>query len=725
MIRSKLSFDNFKALHDQLKDEGSEPRFMRSSVGSAEIVLVLPLSNAQELHIYTNLEDDSKIIEVEQETPVILHDVISNINVPFSLPTSLNENYWQWIVNCIRAADTKVGFLSSCDKCGAHKVKKQSRSYSTFMGCSAYPACGKGGLLKNAYPLFDLDGGTKTVPHQKFPSSQVLNPPRLDSPVNQYTNLVGMKERHPTDSFTFLDYTPKFPLFNRLQSTVLAKKYHRKRNNLLLGARTSTGKTIAAEIIAAPLLEKGAKMIYVSPYLSLSQERMQDWTTGIFKDYSIVQLTGDTLTDSEEREKQMRRAAKANIVIMTSELLDSISRKVHAHNEQYTWLEEVAIVIVDEIHIVAMKGRGDAVEVGLMRFCKHFPQAKIVALSATLPNVTDFQQWLTLLNGRPTAIINSKWRPTLLKWHFIQSSPPSLLQHRLHKDSMIHTLLECLLDEEKQGQKWLIFVHTKAIGRKLVPILNKMGFTAQFHNADLDKNQRQSIESRFDSQDGDLQVLVSTSTLAWGRNLPARNVVIFGTYRANTEVDILDIIQMGGRAGRLGRDPRGDVYLILKENESSLTWEGKVRNARFVNSTLMQPQVLLFHFLAEIANGVIIDHDSAQKWADRTLASLQMDISDNLISTVFAQLLKWGMIRQYREGVYNITKFGRISSDFYVEPRDMLHWDMFGRIMSQNNLWKDPIAISWLIGGTPSLNPPWPARDDEILAYSYQCTQDV
>ena len=61
-----------------------------------------------------------------------------------------------------------------------------------------------------------------------------------------------------------------------------------------------------------------------------------------------------------------------------------------------------------------------------------------------------------------------------------------------------------------------------------------------------------------------LQVLVSTSTLAWGVNLPAHTVIIKGTQVYNpekgrwVELGALDVLQMFGRAGRPQYDTKGE-----------------------------------------------------------------------------------------------------------------------------------------------------------------------
>ena len=701
-------------------DSLDSTRFMRSGTGKPEIVLVIPLTDAQEFHVYTSLTQEKEVKPISPtDCRVNLFDIVSNCSIEAHFPNPSGDNAWRWLNDCLQTANLVVEGLRQCSKCGAHSIIREVRATrKQFYGCSAFPACGRGGMLKHAYPLFDLDGGTKNVPEQNFMSAQQIVSTVYKKPT--YTPLTPKSELIETSSYHNLDYTQKFPTFNKLQSTVLKGKYHKRDVNLVLGTQTSTGKTIAAELIAAPLLKKGDKVIYVSPLRSLSQERFDDWTENVLSEYNTVMLTGDTLSNKKERDLQMELASDADIIIMTSELLDSITRKAKASRNH--WLKQVRLIVLDETHIISMEGRGAAVEVGAMRFCKYFPNAKILALSATLPNVEDFTQWLTNLNKKETEVINSKWRPTKLDWHLMPTNELRLTGEVYHNDADVNTLLTCMNEPDKKGEKWLVFVHTKAIGRKLVPILEDKGFGAQFHNADLDRESRLSIESEFAKRKGGLQVLVSTSTLAWGRTLPARNVAIFGTTRGPTEVDILDIIQMGGRAGRLGLDPKGDVYLILKGGyKESEYWKSKLEYPRPVLSMLLQLNVLTFHFLAEIANKVIYDLDSARKWSKRTLASIQMPIADGIIKNTFEQLASWGMVFKKEDGTYKITAFGKISSDYYVEPRDLLHWSRTGKLMTESNLWNSSPAIGWLLGGTPSLNPPWPIRTDEVMQYATQC----
>jgi activating signal cointegrator complex subunit 3 len=67
---------------------------------------------------------------------------------------------------------------------------------------------------------------------------------------------------------------------------------------------------------------------------------------------------------------------------------------------------------------------------------------------------------------------------------------------------------------------------------------------------------------------GHIRVLVCTATLAWGVNLPAHAVIIKGTelYDSKkgsfTDLSMLDVLQIFGRAGRPQYDKSGIVVNV-------------------------------------------------------------------------------------------------------------------------------------------------------------------
>ena len=125
------------------------------------------------------------------------------------------------------------------------------------------------------------------------------------------------------------------------------------------------------------------KIIYTSPLKSLSNEKFEDWKKR-FPDKTVVMLKGDTLHSVHERDKQMKACMQADIIICTSELLDSCTRR--GINEKTLWLSYVGLVIIDESHCISLESRGHAIESGIMKFTKLNPKARILFLSATMPN---------------------------------------------------------------------------------------------------------------------------------------------------------------------------------------------------------------------------------------------------------------------------------------------------------------------------------------------------
>jgi ATP-dependent DNA helicase HFM1/MER3 len=79
----------------------------------------------------------------------------------------------------------------------------------------------------------------------------------------------------------------------------------------------------------------------------------------------------------------------ADIIVTTPEKWDSITRRWKAYAKP---LAEVKLVCVDEVHTIG-DDRGAALEAVIARI-KMTSEARIIALSATLPNVVDIGKWL-------------------------------------------------------------------------------------------------------------------------------------------------------------------------------------------------------------------------------------------------------------------------------------------------------------------------------------------
>jgi len=489
-------------------------------------------------------------------------------------------------------------------------------------------------------------------------------------------------------------YPCPFDFFNPVQSLVYPHKD--SENNMILAANTSAGKTIAAELLVDSTLKRGQRVIYLSPLKALTKERYDDWQRR-YENEALAIMTGDYVL-SDEMQKQRRTSS---IVLMTSEMMDSRTRKFHS--EKNYWMKEVGLVIVDESHILS-GSRGPAVETGIMRFTWLCPEARILFLSATMPNVDSLGEWLTSLNNKDTDVICSDWRPVELQMHYEEYE--ITLNEWEYEDYWANEYTKQSLAADlvmaKPDEKFLVFVHSKKTGKSILKILQNRGIETAFHNAELAMEERLTIEESFRDRENGTRVLVSTSTNAWGVNLPARNVVIVGVHRGLNEVDQVDLIQMAGRAGRYGIDDEGHVYAIIPQ-ESKERWMEEFNNPKPVISVLNNHHILAFHVLAEIQTKVIQTETDLFRWYQRSLAYRQglKPFSESNAKELFSDLARIGMIKRVGS-VLKVTKLGSVSAIMYYSPYDVYSWYKNFSFIFDNNIDLDDVLIAWAVGSVPS-----------------------
>ncbi|KAF2365732.1 rRNA-processing arch domain [Trinorchestia longiramus] len=165
--------------------------------------------------------------------------------------------------------------------------------------------------------------------------------------------------------------------------------------SVLVSAHTSAGKTVVAEYSIAMCLANKQRVIYTTPIKALSNQKFRDFSEE-FTDVGL--MTGDVTINPN-----------ASCLIMTTEILRSMLYRGSEVTREVGW------VIFDEIHYMRDKERGYVWEETIILLN---PSVRFVFLSATIPNASQFAQWIVYLHHQPCHVVYTDYRPTPLQ-HYI------------------------------------------------------------------------------------------------------------------------------------------------------------------------------------------------------------------------------------------------------------------------------------------------------------------
>jgi superfamily II RNA helicase len=189
----------------------------------------------------------------------------------------------------------------------------------------------------------------------------------------------------------------KFPLDPFQQH---AMKAICQEENVLVTAKTGSGKTLVGEVQIAYSLRKGMRVFYTTPIKSLSNQKFNDLKAQ-FGEGKVGIMTGD-----------IKFSPDADIVIMTTEILRNLLFKQGSSTKDIGPTASLTIdgldaVIFDECHYINDKDRGHIWEEIMILLP---PEVKMVMLSATLDHPEYFAEWLGSLKQRPINLISTEYR---------------------------------------------------------------------------------------------------------------------------------------------------------------------------------------------------------------------------------------------------------------------------------------------------------------------------
>jgi superfamily II RNA helicase len=375
-----------------------------------------------------------------------------------------------------------------------------------------------------------------------------------------------------------------------------------KEHSLLVSAPTGSGKTLIAEKAVEKALSRGEQVIYTAPIKALSNQKFRDFQERFGKE-TVGILTGDVSINSG-----------APLLIMTTE----IYRNSLFENAER--IQKIGWVIFDEVHYLDDPQRGTVWEEALL-FTP--PEIRILALSATIPNVQELADWIRQIHQRPIAVIEESHRPVPLHFLFqcqgkILTNTKSLRKEGyLQRDNWqlsirerrrgwqpprarpnrLNDIIKHLINEDRLPAIYFAFgrkrtaqlawevahfdLMREAERREIRALYDELlarydlagDKTAEeirplveqgiaYHHAGMLPTLKEVIERLFTSRL--IKLIFTTETFALGINMPARTVIFDELEKfygtGFKALTTRDFFQMAGRAGRRGMDPEGFVY---------------------------------------------------------------------------------------------------------------------------------------------------------------------
>ncbi|MDP8254811.1 MAG: DEAD/DEAH box helicase, partial [Candidatus Alcyoniella australis] len=371
-------------------------------------------------------------------------------------------------------------------------------------------------------------------------------------------------------------------------------------HNLIVFAPTSSGKTFIGEMAAVKAAREKRKAFYLVPQKSLAEEKWTEFS-GRYESLGIRVV----ISNRDHREFDQRIATgDYDIAVVVYEKMQGLLVNTPS------LLSSAGLIVVDELQMITDEFRGPGLEVLLTRIVTSEARPQILGLSAVLGKTDRLEKWL-----KARVLIETQRPVELRKGILCQGE----FKYREHNSGVTGTeemawdadasknvnrlLMLNVAHLAQSGEQCLVFLRDRnstVIGaraladhvalpaaaeaieelgeledtgaREILSELFSRGVA--FHNADLTPAERRLIEKHFRA--GSIKALFSTSTLAMGMNLPAKNVFVdsqkwkySSKYRRWVTEDITrsEYENMSGRAGRLSLEADFGRSIMISTGE--------------------------------------------------------------------------------------------------------------------------------------------------------------
>jgi len=473
--------------------------------------------------------------------------------------------------------------------------------------------------------------------------------------------------------------------------------------SIVIQAPTSSGKTFIGEMAAVRAALDRKKALYLVPLKALAEEKYHDFKQK-YGAYGIKVIVSSR--DFREFDGDLQRGDFSIGVVVYEKLAQLFARRPER-------LEEVNLVVIDELEMLADERRGQTLELLLAQIVMREKRPQIIGLSAVLADGEDIAGWLgakfLAWHRRPVelrqgVLYNGKFR--YRTYNERKEGYEKLGQSDDGSTSWGHLCASLVALAERDEQS-LVFVKGRAESRRVArdlaeslpclpahtaieeldamePTQSKqlliecMEHGVAFHNADLSALERRVVERYF--KRGEIKVIVATTTLAMGMNLPAKNVFIepdrwkyddrFGAPWVGS-ISQAEYENMAGRAGRLALEEEFGRAILV----AGTAYEREVFWRRYVEGECkaLEPQLangkLGDHLLRLTASGMASTGDEAATILRSTLTGRRVwtrqlgeeEFRRN-VHVAIKDLERADAVEVDRQGGISVSAFGRAAT---------------------------------------------------------------
>uniref|UniRef100_A0AAG5DNE5 DNA polymerase theta n=1 Tax=Anopheles atroparvus TaxID=41427 RepID=A0AAG5DNE5_ANOAO len=500
-----------------------------------------------------------------------------------------------------------------------------------------------------------------------------------DEEIQQTVRAPDANQNNPRVSSLFLEKGPFFGLPNAVrrilrdfrgigelydwQHECLSLPAIAERRNLIYALPTSGGKTLVAEILMLrEIICRLRNVMFIVPYVSLAQEKVI-----ALSPFSIeLQFLLEEYTGGKGQCPPRRRRKKNTIFVCTIEksllLMDSLIEAGRAN--------EIGLIVIDELHMIGEQRRGACLEMLITKVQALRAGIQIVGMSATIGNLTEVARFML------ADVYCRDFRPVELKEYVkcgddlyevrgqaqrteevfgekrrLQFDYTDELR-RLDQDHVVGLIMEvipegsCLVfcptkskceslcallanhlpasfAEHRAAEKEQIIKSLQDDGSIAAILPQSFRVGVAYHHAGLTQDERRTIEDAFRA--GILSLIVCTSTLAAGVNLPAKRVIIRSPYIGTSFMTLSRYKQMVGRAGRAGFGETGDAILICAQRDIPQVCDMLCSPMDTAESSLVDADRACFKslVLSSIGLDLCVTRDALQALVGSTLLAQQ------------------------------------------------------------------------------------------------------